>query len=43
MLKFKDHDKFLLISDSVSFAGLEHGCFDDGWVTPLNVTEEGFL
>ena len=43
MLKFKDHDKFMMISDSVSLAGLAPGRYDDGWVTPLNVTEEGFL
>ncbi len=43
MLKMKSHDKFMMISDSVSLAGQAVGRYDthEGGI-PLNITPEGF-
>lgn len=43
MFKLKDPSQFMMISDSATLAGIVPGRYEIGWVTPLNVTEEGFL
>jgi len=43
MLRIKDPSKFMMISDSVSLAGIAPGRYEIGWVTPLNVSKEGFV
>mgnify|MGYP003818592251 CR=1 FL=1 len=43
MFRIKDHSKFMMISDSVSLAGIAPGRYEIGWVTPLNVSPEGFV
>jgi N-acetylglucosamine-6-phosphate deacetylase len=43
MFKIKDKSKFMMISDSVALAGIKPGRYEIGWVTPLNVSEEGFV
>ncbi len=43
MFKTKSHDKFMMISDSVSMAGAPVGRYDVGGVVAENVTPEGFL
>ncbi|MEG0958296.1 MAG: amidohydrolase family protein [Erysipelotrichaceae bacterium] len=43
MFKIKDKSQFMMISDSVGLAGIAPGRYDTGWLTPLNVSEEGFL
>lgn len=43
MLKTKPLEQFMMISDSATIAGYPVGRYDTGWVTPENITEEGFL
>ena len=43
MFRIKDKSKFMMVSDSVSLAGIAPGRYDTGWVTPLNVSKEGFV
>lgn len=43
MLKIKPHEQFMMISDSATMAGYPVGRYDAGWVTPENITEDGFL
>lgn len=43
MFKIKDQSKFMMISDSVPLAGIKEGRYEVGWVTPLNVSKEGFI
>lgn len=43
MFKIKDKSRFMMISDSATLAGIGPGRYEVGWVTPLNVTPEGFL
>lgn len=43
MFRIKDKSRFMMISDSVSLAGIAPGRYDQGWFTPLNVSEEGFV
>jgi len=43
MFRIKDMSKFMMISDSVSLAGIQPGRYEIGWVTPLNVSPEGFV
>lgn len=43
MFKIKDKSKFMMISDSATLAGIKPGRYEVGWVTPMNVTEEGFV
>lgn len=43
MFKIKDKSRFMMISDSVDLAGIAPGRYDQGWFTPINVSEEGFV
>ena len=43
MLKMKPHEQFMMISDSSTMASLPPGRYDTGWVTPENITEDGFV
>ena len=43
MFRIKDRSRFMMISDSVKIAGIAPGRYNIGWVTPLNVTNEGFV
>ncbi len=43
MFRIKDKSQFMMISDSVALAGIKPGRYEIGWVTPLNVSEEGFV
>ena len=43
MFRIKGKDHFMMISDSSSLAGIAPGRYETGWVTPLNVTQEGFI
>ena len=42
MLKTKPLEQFMMISDSATMAGFPVGRYDTGWVTPENITKEGF-
>ncbi len=43
MFKIKGQDRFMMISDSTHLAGIKPGRYEVGWVTPMNVTDEGFI
>lgn len=43
MFRVKDKSRFMMISDSVALAGIAPGRYETGWVTPLNVSTEGFV
>ena len=43
MFRIKDPSRFMMISDSVALAGIAPGRYEIGWVTPLNVSKEGFV
>lgn len=43
MFKIKDKSKFMMVSDSATLAGIKPGRYETGWVTPINVTDEGFV
>ncbi len=43
MFKIKDYSKFMIISDCTAFNGKAPGRYNTGWVTPINVTQEGFV
>lgn len=43
MLRIKPMDHFMMISDSAALAGISPGRYEVGWVTPLNVSEQGFI
>lgn len=43
MFRIKDPSRFMMISDSATIAGIAPGRYEMGWVTPINVTPEGFV